>query len=217
LTNDAVQTYTYDLNGNRTMAGYVTGGANELTADGVWTYTYDKNGNLTQKAKVGETVTYTYDVRNRLVGAQDTTTGLQMQATYVYDALGRIEKDVWQLSTSSVATTRFLYDRSEIWADLNQNNALAARYLRGDRVLALLAWIPGSGASGLSFALPVPLGLVHAAPNSPVRWVLGDRMGSVRQVLDGSGTLIGTVVYDGYGNVTSASNPLLVPKTGRVR
>src|SRR5262249_55749080 len=51
LTNDGSVTYTFDANGNRTMAGYQTGTGNQLTNDGTWTYTYDAEGNLTQKSK----------------------------------------------------------------------------------------------------------------------------------------------------------------------
>ena len=52
LTNDSDVTYTYDLNGNRTMTGYTTGPANELTSDGTWNYFYDKNGNLIAKLNI---------------------------------------------------------------------------------------------------------------------------------------------------------------------
>ena len=41
LTSDGVNSYAYDLTGNRTMTGYTTGQANELTQDtdstGTWT------------------------------------------------------------------------------------------------------------------------------------------------------------------------------------
>ena len=76
LTNDSQVTYTYDLNGNRTMTGYATGPANELTSDGTWNYFYDKNGNQVGKhnPSTGEAYTYGYDNRNRIVSAQDTTT-----------------------------------------------------------------------------------------------------------------------------------------------
>ncbi len=39
-------TFTYDKNGNRTMAGYSTGVANRLATDGNWNYTYDWEGNV---------------------------------------------------------------------------------------------------------------------------------------------------------------------------
>src|SRR5262249_49017803 len=38
-------------------------------------------------------------------------------------------------------------------------------------------------------------------------WLLEDRLGSVRNVVNGSGVLTGTVVYDGFGNITSETNP----------
>ena len=96
LTNDSQVTYTYDLNGNRTMTGYATGPANELTSDGTWDYFYDKNGNRIgkQNPSTGEVFGYGYDNRNRLVSAQDTTTsGVQMQATYVYDGAGPPDRE----------------------------------------------------------------------------------------------------------------------------
>ncbi len=186
LTNDSDVTYTYDLNGNRTMTGYATGPANELTSDGTWNYFYDKNGNQIAKTNIstGEMFSYGYDNRNRFVSAQDTTTsGVQMQATYVYDALDqRIEKDVW---TGSTMTTRFTFDRRQIWADLSSTNALQTRYVRGQRLLELLARIISGTAA----------------------WFLADRMGSVRNVVDNTGALIDTLTYDGYGNVTNETSP----------
>jgi RHS repeat-associated protein len=171
------------------MSGYTTGSANELTSDGVWNYAFDKNGNVISKTNIstGEVFNYGYDNKNRLVSAKDTTTGgVQMRATYVYDALGqRLEKDVWTQSSRSTTTTRFAYDRSEIWADLNASNALQTRYVRGDRVLELLARIVSGTAA----------------------WFLADRMGSVRNVVDNTGAIIDTITYDGYGNIVNESNP----------
>ena len=188
LTNDSLVAYTYDLNGNRTMPGYTTGPANELTSDGTWNYTYDKNGNLIGKANpvTSETWSYGYDNKNRLVSVQQTIGGVvQMRATYVYDALGqRIEKDVWTQGSGSAVITRFAYDRGEIWADLDASNALQTRYVRGDRVLELLARIV-SGS---------------------VAWFLTDRMKSVRNVADNTGAVTDAITYDGYGNVTSETS-----------
>ncbi len=186
LTDDSTVSYSYDLNGNRTMPGYTTGPANEITSDGIWNYFHDKNGNVIGKSNIGTgaTLAYSYDNCYRLTSATQTTSaGLQMQASYVYNALGqRIEKDVTQ--NGSTTTTRFAYDRGEIWADLDATDGLQTRYVRGDRVLELLARIT-SGA---------------------VAWILTDRMGSVRNVLNDSGAVIDTIAYDGYGNVTSETN-----------
>ena len=99
LTNDSLVSYSFDLNGNRTMTGYTTGPANEIASDGTWNYYTDKNGNMVQKINIstGEVFAYSFDVGNRMTGVTDTTTsGLQMQGTYIYDALNqRIQKDVW--------------------------------------------------------------------------------------------------------------------------
>jgi len=77
LTNDSSVTYTYDLNGNRTMAGYQTGVANRLTNDGTYTYTYDDAGNMTQKSKGSglETWYYNYDNANHLTTIRETSNG----------------------------------------------------------------------------------------------------------------------------------------------
>jgi hypothetical protein len=85
-----VASYSYDLNGNRTMASYVTGTANELTNDGTWTYTYDANGNMTEKSMGPSATTwyYTYNDQNQMVLAQEYSSPggtLQLTATYAYD------------------------------------------------------------------------------------------------------------------------------------
>jgi len=63
---------------------------------------------------------------------------------------------------------------------------LQTRYIRGDRVLELLARVSSGGT---------------------VAWLLTDRNGSIRSVSDNTGVVIGTLVYDGYGNITSESSP----------
>jgi RHS repeat-associated protein len=190
LTNDAVKTYTYDATGNRTMSGYQTGTGNQLKNDGVYTYTYDAEGNLTKKSKGtnGDTWTYGYDNANHLLWVKDAATdggSATMLATYVYDALGnRIEKDVWQGGATTV--TRFAYDGTEVWADLNGSNQLQTRYVWGD-----------DGGP--------PLARVSAG-TAAVAWYLPDREGSVRNLTDNSGVVQDTITYDGFGNVASESS-----------
>ena len=100
LVSDSTTSYSYDANGNRTMAGYTTGPANQITSDGTWTYTYDNEGNIIKKSMgpSAETWTYAYDNLNRLVSAQDHATDggpVTESVNYTYDVLGnRIEEDV---------------------------------------------------------------------------------------------------------------------------
>ncbi len=194
LTNDGTKAYSYDANGNRTMTGYQTGAGNRLTNDGVYTYTYDDEGNLSKKSKgaSAETWTYTYDNRNQLVGVTERSTDgggtLLFQGTYVYDVFNnRVEADEYSNLSGTTTVTKSVYaEPGTIFADLTSGNAMQTRYLHQDdsQYSPVLARIDGGG----------------------VAWLLLDRQGSTRNVVDGSGTLIGTLTYDGFGGVTAESD-----------
>jgi RHS repeat-associated protein len=192
LTNDTAKSYSYDLNGNRTMTGYQTGGNNQMTNDGTWTYTYDQEGNLIKKSKGSnaDTWTFGYDNLNHLLWAKDSATdggSVNTLATYVYDVFGnRIEKDVWTSTPGTTTVTRFAYDGKDLWADLNGSNALLTRYIHGDVVDQLFARISGGGTAA---------------------WYLTDRLGSVRDITDNTGAVIDHINYDGFGNVTTETQP----------
>jgi YD repeat-containing protein len=61
-------TYSYDANGNRTMAGYVTGLNNETLSDGTYTYTYDAEGNMTSKTRISDASADDYQVMQPFTG-----------------------------------------------------------------------------------------------------------------------------------------------------
>ena len=111
-----------------------------------------------------------------------------MQATYVYDALNRrIEKDVAIGGTTTI--TRMAYDDTrQIWADMNGSNSLQTRYLRTDSVLELPARVSSGGTAA---------------------WMLADRMGSVRNVVDNTGAAIATNTFDAYGNVVQSQSSVV--------
>jgi RHS repeat-associated protein len=189
LIGDGRNTYSYDANGNR--MNYQTGPNNQLLDDGTWAYTYDNEGNLVQKTNhaTGETWTYGYDHANRMVWAEDRASNggnLLQRVSFKVDVFGnRIEKDVWTAATGTTVT-RFAYDGQEVYADLNGNYALQTRYLHGDQVDQLFARIAADGT---------------------VAWYLTDRLGSVRDLTDGSGVVQDHIDYDGFGNVVFESNP----------
>jgi RHS repeat-associated protein len=195
VLNDGNTTYSYDSNGNRTMAGYQTGTNNQTTNDGTFTYSYDAVGNLTQKSKGSglETWYYTYDNENHLTVVRKTSDGTTntLLVTYTYDALGeRIEEDKWQSSPGTTAKTRFVLSNGQVAADLDGNNANAVleRYLWGDTVDQLFARIDGNGTA---------------------HWYETDRLGSVRDVENAAGTSTEDHTdYTAYGVIitqTSAS------------
>jgi RHS repeat-associated protein len=210
-------TFTDDANGNRTNSGYATGTGNRLENDGTWTYTYDAEGNLTKRSKGAqdETWTFGYDHRNQLIWVEQRSTDggtLLLRAEYDYDVFGnRIEKRIDSDGDSSVdVTQRYAYDgwnpargtpvgneNWDVWADFDGSNTLETRYVRGDAVDELFARIDAS---------------------DDTYWVLTDRLGSVRNVVDESGVIQGTVAYDGFGNITSESGASAVGRykwTGR--
>src|ERR1019366_2651553 len=49
--------YSFDVNGNRTISGYVTGVGNQLLSDGTYNYTYDQNGNTLTKTRIADVFT----------------------------------------------------------------------------------------------------------------------------------------------------------------
>jgi RHS repeat-associated protein len=192
LTNDSTVTYSYDGTGNRTMTGYQTGTGNQLLNDGTWAYTFDSEGNEIKKSKGAnaETWTFGYDDQNHLIWAKDSATdggSVLMLATYTYDALGdRIEKDVWTSASGTTTVTRFAYDGHQVFADLDGSNNLQVRYLLGDQPDQYFARITtGSGAS----------------------WFLPDREGSIRDITDASGVVQDHILYGGFGNISSETNP----------
>ena len=72
--------FEYDANGNRTFSRngdeertYTTGPANQLESDSVYRYEYDGEGNQIKRVhlETGETRTFQYDHRNRLVRVDD--------------------------------------------------------------------------------------------------------------------------------------------------
>jgi RHS repeat-associated protein len=193
LLGDGTHTYSYDSNGNRTMTGYQTGTGNELTNDGTWTYTYDNAGNLTQKSKGSglETWYYGYDNANHMTSVRQTSDGTtnQLTVTYTYDVLGnRVQQDKGKTGGSTV-TTQFAYDGQNVSADLDGSNNLQVRYLYGNGLDQILARIVSSGE-----------------PNAGVAWYLQDRLGSVRDLENGSTQLIGDHLdYDGFGNLSETA------------
>jgi RHS repeat-associated protein len=156
--------------------------SNQLQQDNMFTYSYDAEGNLLSKVNksTGETTTYSYDNVNHLLSVVDTMAGLEID--YKYDALGqRIERQQVAGGTGN-PDERYGYDRVNVWVDLDSgNNPLARRfYLDGvDQVFARIAYAGGVGALG---------------------YYLTDRQGSVRRLIDTTGTVVNTVTYaDAYG------------------
>jgi RHS repeat-associated protein len=117
-------------------------------------------------------------------------------AEYTYDVYNqRIAKTVDADGDGSLAavTERFVYGRDQnIALVLDENGNVNHRYLFGNGVDQIEA----------------------DESNGNVRWALTDHLGSVRDVVDNSGTVLNHIVYDAFGGVTSQTNESVVFRYG---
>ncbi|UBF30100.1 DUF2778 domain-containing protein (plasmid) [Kovacikia minuta CCNUW1] len=103
--------------------------------------------------------------------------------TYTYDALNqRIAKTV------GTQTTRFVYDRGNVYLEFSGDSATPnTRYLYGPMVDQVLAQETNNGST------------------STTTWLLGDNQGSVRDLVNNSGSVVNHFTYDSFGNVLSST------------
>jgi RHS repeat-associated protein len=182
ITNEA---YSYDANGNRTNVGYGTGTNNQLLTDGVYNYTYDDEGNRTKRTEIstGKVTSYVWDYRNRLATVLLSDAGGVVTKTigYTYDVNNRrIGKSI-----DGAVTERYVYDGSDIALVFDGAGVQTHRYLHGTGIDTVLADERGGA----------------------VVWALADNQGTVRDVVDGNGTILNHVTYDSFGRVVAQTNP----------
>jgi RHS repeat-associated protein len=179
-----VESYSYDLNGNRTGTGYSTTVMNETATSPGTTYTYDAAGNMIA-AKTGSTITtYTYDYRNRLTEVTQNGTVI---ASYTYDALN----DRIGIQDSGGSRIWTVYDGTNPYADYNSSGTLTERYLFGPGV------VNGAAVDEI---------LARTSSGGTTAWYLTDKLGSVRDIVSSSGTELDHIVYDSFGNVLTETN-----------
>jgi RHS repeat-associated protein len=122
---------------------------------------------------------YSYDYRNRLTAATEysSVNAVQHAFTATYDVFDR------RIGvTADGVQTWTVYDGENAWADFNSIGDVAARYLAGDRSDELYArWRPSDGTG----------------------WYLQDRMFSMRDITNATGTVVNHVEYDAFGAVSS--------------
>ena len=114
------------------------------------------------------------------------TQGGTVIATYTYDALGdRIGID------DNGTQTWTVYDGTNPYADFNGSGTLTERYVSGPGV------VNGAAVDEL---------LARTSSGGATAWYLTDKLGSVRDVVSSSGTVLDHVVYDSFGNIVSETN-----------
>ena len=191
VTGSRSEAYTFDANGNR--SSYSTSTGNLLLSDGQFSYTYDFEGNRKTRTRLsdGQVTEFFWDHRNQLTKAlvKDANGILLKELRFTYDVEGRrvgvwVDADGAGPGTADQVWT--IYDGANPYMDFDGNGELQTRYLYGPGIDELFARI-GAGEDP--------------------EWYLVDRLGSVRQIVDGAGTILDEIVYDSFGNVLSESNP----------
>ncbi|MBN2449513.1 MAG: VCBS repeat-containing protein, partial [Lentisphaeria bacterium] len=179
-------TVTYDAVGNRTQvidAGgthAVACDANgRLLSDGTYAYSYNANGNIIQRTGAGETLQFTYDGFDRLVGMTRTGGSGPSSIQYRYDPLGTMVGRV----VDGVAET-YLVDRVapfyRVLEEYDAGGAIAARNVFG---VGIEARVEGGSWS-----------VLHA-----------DHLGSVRLRTGAAGAVQAAYEFDAFGNLRSGS------------
>jgi RHS repeat-associated protein len=127
---------------------------------------------------------YVWDYRNRLTGVvfKDATEGVLKSIEYTYDVDNqRIGKKI-----DGVVTERYVIDRNQIALVFDGTGAQKARYLYGAEIDRVLAEETGAN----------------------LHWFLADEQGSIKDVVDNTGTVIDHITYDSFGRIVSQTNPI---------
>jgi RHS repeat-associated protein len=197
--------YPWDANGNPASSGIVIGPGNRLKSDATFDYQYDGEGNLMQQTDraTGNFRVFAWDYHNRLVQVTDETAAeiVTQVVRYYYDGLDRrIAKAVDTTPQDAVDAvfTHFVYDRDNVLMEFVDDDGsgphapvLSMRYLDGPAVDQVLAQEN------------------FRAQDQTLRvlWLLPDRLGSTRDLVDNTGTVRNHIIYDAFGKVIFQTHP----------
>jgi len=214
----ANESYSFDSTGNRTNTGYTTGTNNQLTSDGTFNYTYDHEGNRATRTRISSgsandyLTTYTWDYRNRLtdVDYYNNSSVLTKHIHYVYDVYDHL------IGTEVDATGSGSYGSSEWYAlDLPADpNAPAQPVLQFDgNGNETYRFLSGPSAAGL-YGVLAQEAITTQGSSGTTTYPLPDGMGSARDVVDTSSSVVDHIVYNSFGQVAYESNAAIAHWAG---
>jgi RHS repeat-associated protein len=171
---------SYSFNALGIRSGWTTDPLDKrrVLSDGTYQYQYDDEGNLTQKKEIstGKVTTYVWDYRNRLSRVNLDDGSI---VEYGYDAQDkRVSKKI-----NGVVKEKYVYDGDDIALAVNAVGTIVERYLYGGGVDNVLSRV----SAGTTV------------------WSLGDRQGSIVDLVDESGNVLNHFVYDSFGNRTATT------------
>jgi RHS repeat-associated protein len=114
---------------------------------------------------------------------------ITLQVQYVYDAFNRrIAKvvDPDGAGAQAATTERYVYEGDDIALVFDGSGNQIHRYLNAPGIDAVLAQESSTGTI----------------------WALSDHQGTVRDLVDNSGTKVNHISYDSFGNITAQTNPI---------
>jgi RHS repeat-associated protein len=173
----ADEAYNFNALGIRNNWSTVTGDSRQVQNDGKFEYKYDDEGNLTRKTELasGNITNYEWDHRNRLSKVSSASQIVE----YQYDAEDRrVGKAI-----NGVTKEKYIYDGQDIALVVGAAGTITERYLYGagvDNVLSKEA-------------------------NGVVTWSLGDRQGSIVDLVNEQSEMLNHFVYDSFGNRTGTT------------
>ncbi len=173
--------------------------ANQTTSDGVWNYSYDNERNLIARTNIatGANWTYGYNLNNQLLSAvqKDNTGAVLQTVTYVYDPFGDMLSETVTPTVGPAAVTAWVHDVTSATTGINQQANPVVMQLDGSgTVIERFLFDPNGNALARS-----------GTTTTGTAWLLTDRLGSVREVLNASGALVDQLNYDAFGQTISES------------
>jgi RHS repeat-associated protein len=173
------EAFTYDELDNRKTAAGIEGewsynANNQLEDYGDVTFGYDDNGNTTQKTAGTSEFNYIYDIEDRLVRVEDAV-GNPI-GEYYYDPFGRrLWKEVDGIRTY------FVYSDEGLIGEYDETGA----EIRGYGYVPDSSW----GTDPLFYK-----------QQGSYYWYQNDHLGAPQKILDTSGRVVWSAVYDSFGN-----------------
>ncbi len=177
------ESYTYDANGNRILAGNIQSNytlEDQLEQVGDTLYAYNQDGYLTSKI---------------------TSTG---ETSYDYGSLGELKSVVLQDGT----TVQYLYDAQNQRVAKKLNGVITEKYLWAD-LTTLLAVYDGNDNLVQRFTYAdqrMPISMTY---NNQTYYLHYDQVGTLKAVADTNGTIVKTITYDSFGNILQDTNSSL--------
>jgi RHS repeat-associated protein len=136
-------------------------------------YRYDVNGNCTNLSMVGTNIWYEWDAENRMIAINTyvTNTATLQRSEFTYDGFDRSVQIVEKTNGTIASTKRFVWCDAQRCQERDGGNAVTKRF-----------FYEGEQIGGTNY------------------FYLRDYLGSVQQVVDGTGAIRAQYEYDPYGH-----------------